>query len=148
MSSKRQQIVDAVETRLKTIKTANGYTTNLGDKVFTWKPSPISSDNDLPCITIRDTANQRDSGTTAMWRWRLTLEIEIACSSGTTTDDTLRKMLEDVYKAIGTDPLFGGLAALSTEANEDRMEIFKEEKTFGGATVEIVIPYDCARFSM
>src|SRR3990170_6560821 len=40
--SKRQQIVSALDTRLKTILTTGGYETNLGNNVKWWRQEPFA----------------------------------------------------------------------------------------------------------
>ena len=49
----RQQVVDAVDTRLRTILTTGGYETNIGAAVKWWEPADIDPDV-LPVICCRD----------------------------------------------------------------------------------------------
>ena len=76
----RQQIVTAVETRLKTISVAHGYQTALGAHVFTWR-----EENSLK------------------------FECE-CYAHGSTTAAQARLMLDDVVKCIGVDQTWGRLA--------------------------------------
>lgn len=109
MSTIRQQIVNALETRLKTITVANGYATAIGSKVYPWRKTEID-EADLPAICFWDQSAemQRETlkGATSH-----TLSITVALFvTGKTTPAQARDGLNDILKAIWTDPYFGGLA--------------------------------------
>lgn len=143
--SKRQQILSAIDTRLKTIKTINGYETNLGNKIYAWKATPLD-DVDLPAAEYRDIANDHfKPAPIGSFRWALTIEIGVITASGTTTISDIRKMIGDVYKAIGTDITWSTLAQW-TEQPSDKVEIEQQEKTIGGAKIVFQIIYDAAKW--
>jgi len=108
-TSTRQQLVDAIVTRLKTITVANGYNLAIGSKVYDWRMSPLLPAG-LPAIEVRDgeatmSVATLDAGISH------TLSITAVClASGATAAATARKGLADIAKALQTDRTFGGLA--------------------------------------
>lgn len=145
MASIRQQIMTAMDTRLKTILVANGYETNLGQKVYAWKATPLD-DVDLPALEYRDIANDRlEGGPIGKFRWALTIEIGIVAASASTTIADVRKMLNDVYKAMGTDETWSTLAQW-TEQPSDKVEIEQQDKIIGGAKILFNIVYDAPKW--
>lgn len=144
--SKRQQIISALDTRLKTIKTIAGYQTNLGNNVFEWNNKPLAA-NEMPGLIYRDVSNSRQEGAIGKFRWGLNVEIEIMTSGSTAAAD-VRKMLADVYKAIGTDVYFSALAVTTEQPESDEMQIVKEDKKIGGALIKLSIIYDAAKWEM
>ncbi len=143
--SKRQQIIDAIKTRLQTIKIANGYSTNIGNNVFEWKHSPVSAEK-ASGLVFRDVSNTIEIGVLGRFRWKLGIEIEIITAGGTASAD-IRKMIADVYKAINADIFWNGLA-LNTEQPEDEMQIIQEEKTIAGVLIRFSILYDVPAWEM
>ena len=111
MSNKRQQIVDAVVTRLKTITVANGYNLAIGTKVYDWKLSPLKP-ADLPAIEVRDgEAPMEISNLAGGLIHRMTVTI-VVLTTGATAATTARKGLEDIAKAMNTDRTFSGLVKI------------------------------------
>jgi hypothetical protein len=141
MAIKKEQIVQAVKTRLETITTANGYHTNLGNNIYEWKQNPHADTNTLSAV-IRDTeceeVNVLDQAASGIHTKILTMEIEIIAASGTPAQD-LRKAEADVNKAIGTDTTFGGLAVDTEPVNSIPLYPNQNEKRIAGLqrTVEI-----------
>lgn len=115
MPGKRQQIVDAVKARFALITTANGYQTDIGLKQTEWNPGPRGADpeaEELPSHDIRDEdetpeIKDKNSGT-----YSRSLEIVALGYVRETADGAAltRKALEDMIKAVGVDPTWGGLA--------------------------------------
>ena len=105
--TQRQQIMAALGARLATIRTANGYRTNIGASVLE-DPVDEQEPGDLPVVMYRDT----DAATVAeMSRHHHTISIEIGVTmAGATPLPEIRKVCDDVAKAIGVDPSFGALA--------------------------------------
>jgi hypothetical protein len=107
-NSKRQLIVEAVDTRLKTILTAGGvFQTNLGQNIF-WYRSRLDSAG-LPALVCRDRLNQ-DWATAGRWIRTLAVEMEVYLAPATTPDLILRQALSDIEIAVGQDVTWGGLA--------------------------------------
>src|SRR4030067_3246140 len=104
----RQQIINAVDTRLKTIKIINGYETDAGLNVFHYKENPFEQDKFL-CIEYRDVNDYPEDLSFGLFLHTITLEIR-AYANGITIDKTARKLKADIEKAINTDLTWGGLA--------------------------------------
>ena len=140
-NTKRQQIIDAVRTRLQSITVTNGYDFNLGNHVLEWRTT-ILNENEIPGIVFRDVQNIKiEGGPVAYFRWGLNIEIEVITQGGTSVTD-IRKMLGDVYKAIGTDPKWGGLAILTEQPNNDEIQSEQQERKITGASIRLQIIYD------
>lgn len=106
--SKRQKLVDAVIERMRTIKTANGYETNLGENVWEWRinfdetelePYGALSVCDLPADAVNRVENVSDARETI---WLMPFQIRFFFKQGFTPKD-VRKGLQDVQKAIRQD---------------------------------------------
>ncbi len=141
MAIKKEQIVQAVKTRLETITTANGYHTNLGSNIYEWKQNP-HNETDVLAAVIRDTdceeVNILDQSSSGIHTKILSMEIEIIAASST-VPAVLRQAEADVNKAIGTDTTFGGLAIDTTPVNSIPLYPNQNEKRIAGLqrTVEI-----------
>jgi hypothetical protein len=136
--SKRQQIIEAIDTRLKTILTTGGYHSNIGQHVFEWKTSPFSDEQE-PGVTYRDVSNNREAeGAVNKFRWRLTVEIEVVSQ---TTAETMRLMIADVLKAVGVDHTWGALAQRSGQPDTE-MIVEQTDKIVTGAKITLPITYD------
>jgi len=140
-NTKRQQIIDAVRTRLQSITVTNGYDFNLGNHVLEWRTTMLN-DNEMPGIVFRDIQNIKvERGPVAYFRWGLNIEINIITQGGTSITD-IRKMLGDVYKAIGTDVRWGGLAILTEQPNNDEIQSEQQERKITGVSIRLQIIYD------
>ena len=141
--SKRQQIITALDARLKTIKTVNGYETNLGDNVFELRPAPLQ-DSELPGVVYYDTNETHDI---AVQTHIHTISINMdVITSGATTIATVRKMIADIIKAVGVDVTFGNLAEDSRILSDD-IKIEHESKLIGGALIKMEIEYTTNTFN-
>ncbi|MBI3582378.1 MAG: hypothetical protein HY096_00325 [Nitrospinae bacterium] len=140
-TTKRQSIMAAVKTRLESITVANGYDFNLGSHVYEWRTATLN-DNEIPGIVFRDVQNVKiEGGPIAYFRWGLNIEIDIITQGGTSITD-IRKMIGDVYKAIGTDHRWSGLAILTEQPNMDEIQSEQQEKKIAGAVIRLQIIYD------
>lgn len=117
--SKRQQIVNAIKTRLQGITVANGYQTDLGNAVYEWRLTPYQS-TELPCADVRDTTESVEA-TVEVHIHKTTMEVKVLGSTGSLPAD-IRKRLADVVKAVGTDLTWGGLAEDTVAAGQDLIE--------------------------
>ena len=147
--TKRQQIVSALETRLKTIKPAGGYATRAGDNVHLWRVVDLEHDK-LPALVLRDTADPMDKqGLTHTGRHQLSIEIEgiIGDSLEAKAEERGRDMLADVLKAIGTDDTFGGLCFQAAIAASD-FAVVADGKRRCGFSLTLVLSYQTARWSL
>ncbi|NTV50940.1 MAG: hypothetical protein HGA20_15030 [Geobacteraceae bacterium] len=139
MSNMRQTILDAVITRLKTITLANNYNLAIGQKVYDWRLTPIRPE-DLPAIEVRDgeapiEMTTMDGGLSH----RLQLKVVIL-ASGLTAAATIRKGLEDISRAISTDPWFGGLVK-SFMPESTGIELQQEENLLAAGQYSFTLVY-------
>lgn len=132
----RQQIMNAVKTRLQAITVINGYNFDLGNKVFEWKDSPFA-DNEMPGLIYKDVSC--DISQVEGHRCNLHIEIEIAARAGSIALD-IRKMIADIYKAIKVD-IQWGLLAMDTLPEGDSMMIDEGGKLIGGVSIKFIILY-------
>ena len=135
MDSIRQLIINAVDARLKTITTANGYNHDLGFNVFEWRDTAIS-DAELPALIYRDISCETTYFETH--RHKLHMEVELIIKD--ISAGAVRKMISDVLKAIGTDVQWS-LLAINTHPEGDEMMIKQSEKVIGGAIVRFAIEF-------
>jgi hypothetical protein len=142
----RQQIIDAVVARMKTILTTNGYITNVGEHVWEWKTTPYGP-KDRPGLSVREPVTNVTAQCDAYVDWAMELEIEIVAEDAALTAAQLRSMKEDIYKAIGTDEYWGNLAA-RTHPVSDEAELVQEDTVLGAGLVKIKILYKTPRWGM
>jgi hypothetical protein len=138
----RQRLVDAIDTRFKTILTTNGYKTNIGAHVFWWKESPMQI-QDLPGMNCRDKSPAKELGC-GVEDNILPIEIE-ATVSGSMTPTDLRKILADIETAIGVDETWGGLAE-ATDLKENDISADQKENKVGLVQLTMMIEYTLVRF--
>jgi hypothetical protein len=137
--SKRQDILDAVVTRLKTITTANGYNLAICSKVYDWRLTPVKPE-DLPAIEVRD-GDALIEMTTMDGGLSHSLQIKIVVlASGITAAATARKGLADISRAIGTDPWFGTLVQSFTPESTG-IELLQEENILAAGQYSCTLMY-------
>lgn len=139
-----QQIIDAFDARMKTILTSNGYSTNVGQKVFAWR-SAAMDESELDGLVYRDESAEIVNVTLAHTDWRLSITIHLYAAPGDNTMTELRKMIDDVCKAIGTDEFWGGLA-LRTDLLTVSKDMEHQEHKLGQGELSIAIIYRTARW--
>lgn len=142
---KRQQIVDAVKNRFAGITTASGYQTDIGLKQTEWNPGPKGADpeaDELPGHDIRDevettVVKDKNSG-----NYDRELEIIVVAELKETdaTATLARKALEDMIKAVGVDPTWGGLAR-RTVPMEDDINVDELGQQIGAARLRFKVEY-------
>lgn len=138
LTSVRQQIVDAVETRLKTIKTANGYETDIGLNVNVWHTTDFQ-ETELPAIDIRDVSEVMEvRGGNHICT--LTVEIE-AKVSGSASGVTMRDILADIIKAVGTDSTFSNLVQETRPLQNDSFGFGKNDKLIASILMTFEMRY-------
>lgn len=144
--SQRQNIVNALKSRLQSIMVAGGYSSNLGSNVYEWRVKPLENAN-MPAIVFRDVRNSRVDGAIGRFTWALSSEIQIITSGSTAASD-IRGMIADVYKAIGTDDKWGGLAITTEQPDSDEIDIEHTEKVYAGALIRLSILYATSKWEM
>lgn len=136
--SKHTDVVQAVAARMATILVANGYETNVGQNVFVWKTDDFDEDT-VPGMDIRDVQSVDQPQSPSIHTHRLTFEVRLVAASASSTD-TVRKMIGDVYKAIGTDMKWGGLAVW-TDWEQHKMQVNQLSRRVSGALVQFSVVY-------
>lgn len=135
--SKRQDIIDALDTLLKTIKTTAGYQTNLGSNVKEYDETAMNESESPKCIH-RDMGQVSTEEDFDSWIHDLTimLDIEVVGSIA-----TMRQCLADVMKAFGSDKTLGG-KAIKIKPPTDQIGAEHKDKFVVGAIMKFVIRYE------
>lgn len=137
-TSIRQQIMTAVDTRLKAMLVSGGYELDLGKSVHEWRSIPFD-DGDLPAVVYRD-KNEVLEITVGRHDHRLELEIELILSGSAAPTD-LRRAISDVVKAVGTDLTWGGLAFDTGYGEGESITVVQNERRIAGAIMRFVVSY-------
>ncbi len=153
--SLRQSIIDAIVTRMKSIRSgvevtlsdgsAYTYQTDLGTKVEKWRTRPMPEGQAYQ-LTIRDTENPKEAVQTGTIRHALTVELDILVAEST-PDDKVRKMIEDVSACAGVDPFWtvtGTRLARWTAMREGALMVDESGFKMAGARVVMEVTYDTA----
>lgn len=138
MSIKRQDIITALKAKLATILVANSYHTDIGAHVYEHKTGNWMA-NEIPGINVRDVKDLIGIHQTVDHLHHLKIELEIVVANGTSSATEMRKMIADVYKALGTDRSLGGTAD-DLELGEDggdELIIQEEDQSIGGAIIRL-----------
>ena len=136
----RQQIMTAIDTRLKTILTAGGYETNAGSNVYEFWDIALEED-ELPAIIWRDGAEENELLVSTTQNRRLTVELTIQ-AVGTTAPATLRKIIADIEKAILIDYTWEGLAIFTSPVDiVGTFDIDHQERKLGECRARFVVLY-------
>ena len=141
----RQQIVTALDTRLKGILVASGYASNLGQHVYPWRTRPLSPTEDVALI-YRDTIAQKTAAEVGRHQHTLIVEISII-SQEDSPAESMRDMVGDVAAAIGSDPRFGGLARWSRIAS-DQLTVIEDSGALAGSAITLEITYTTGLFEV
>jgi hypothetical protein len=143
--NKRQQIVEAVDAGLKTIRKANNYKSDLGLNVYEWRDEPVPDDR-LPACTWRDT-DEVVSDTSSFLYHAHELVVSIELLAGTEDAPAqLRILIADVVTMIGANLTWDGLAA-DTRPETESIRTEREGKRIAGAVVTFRIYYETDRFN-
>lgn len=134
----RQQIMTALIIRLQTITIANGYETNVGGNVNDWHVSNFE-ETELPAMDVRD-VNESTEVRGSLHQNTLSIEIETKVS-GTASATTMRDIIADVVKAIGTDPSFSGLAQNIVPVQNATVELDQKDKRIASVLQSFDILY-------
>jgi hypothetical protein len=139
--SKRQQIIDKVLERMITIRTANGYQTNLGLAVRDWETN--WDEKELPALSVCDLDEKslmpNESADAPRQIRQLPVGLKIFTQSDTPARE-IRKLIADVEKAIKVDLRWTSLA-MHTVPQRSGMVVSEEAFEIAGAAVEIEIVY-------
>jgi len=138
---KRQDIVTSLASLLGTISIGAGFSTNCGANVFVWRRTTLK-DEEVPCICVWDTVAERndDYAPIGFQGWDLHVGV-IAYFEPSTPASVARLALDDVVKAIGTNPNLSGLADRHIEVMSHEIALDNKTNTVGMARIQLVIPY-------
>lgn len=145
MPGKRQQIVDAVKARFVGITVANGYQTDIGAKQTEWHPGPKGADpeaDELPGHDIRDEVERTIIEDKNRGVYERALEITVVAEVKEPAPGAAlaRKALEDLIKAVGVDPTWGGLARRTLPV-EDDITVDELGQQVGAARLVFTVEY-------
>lgn len=150
----REQIVAALENRLKTITVADGYNFDLATKVFIWRDSEYAEE-ELPALNIMD-VEEDTSNLSVQSQQEQLLKVEIhgmnmaTAADGTTKTTKLnatqiRKLNSDITKALGVDTRLGGLS-IDILPGKSEIEVAQDKKTVAGLKRTVYVKYRTKRF--
>lgn len=146
-----QLLIDRIKARMATILTTGGYYTNAGQHVSVWKANPFEKAT-ADAIDIREGDETSDSEVTEEEGLeRHTTPIELRLITVTSpVDETMRKLIADAKKAIGTDEYWksslGVPLALKTEPKGHTIVIDQDKDRVAGATLRIEVTYDTVKW--
>lgn len=138
----RQQLVDSIVERFKTISTANGYRTNIGSKVFLWKVSPWDQ-KETTGLIVRDTSCTMVAQVSGHHDWTLQIEAE-AYAVGESLSNALRSAEADIIQCIGVSPKWtvGDLQGrIETSSLESDIGIKHEEYLIGAIRIRFTVTF-------
>jgi hypothetical protein len=146
--SLREQIMNAVATRMGTILTANGYATNIGSKFHEWKVTAWE-ENEVPGVTVRDYEETIEHAASSRDYPKLKVGIEAADIAVADLGAQARKIIADITKAVGTDvnwTVSSTRLAQMTKNLGNKVQAEQENETIVVVTVEIEIDYRMAKW--
>ncbi len=133
-----QQIINKVDIRLKAIKIAGGYATDMGNNVFEWRETPLAA-GEVPGLIYRDPREERTPGCGI---YDLALQLEIDLFS--TSPAGIRSCLADLEKAIFVDETWDGLAE-NSEIDSSEMEVAQKENIYTASKIVVTVEYRTIR---
>ena len=127
----RQQIIDALETRLNEIESVR--------KVSVWKVTDFAP-AEHPVILIRDTIDSMPAdGVIGKIDHELTVELN-ALFFGATSPEDAREMVASIAASIGEDATFGGLV-YKVDINSAELDLDETGKLISAAIIDTTIYY-------
>jgi|GEM_PF-775425 len=143
--SVRQKIVDAVKTRFQSITVANGYETNLGNKVFVWRDTGAApfEESELPAVVLFDAKDEIVQQLSRIQHHKLLMVADVVTDDATQSTQ-IRKLVADIYKAIGVDIYWtveSVRLAFDTDPMQDEFDVRQEERVIASARVQFTIQY-------
>jgi hypothetical protein len=149
----RTRIVEAIKARMQTILVANGYETNLGQKVFVWRatdfePAELSAGG---ALNIKDMACEVKEQTARIWHNILNVELVALGASADLTDELVGKFSGDLIKACGVDRHWTEAAtsaklAYNSGVSGYQFSIVHETKRIGGVKVNLAVHFRTPAF--
>lgn len=145
--SQREKIVQQVDSRFKAVKVTNGYETDFGLRAFRWRVTDFQ-DSELPCFNFRDTECVTEQHLSNVHLHTLKIECIAVHKKPVDMDADKygRKMLADMWKAVGVDRRWGTFA-IDTNPVRDELSLEHEDRLLVAAKVEFEIKYRTTSFS-
>lgn len=147
MSSVRQQIVDAIEARLKLIVSGKIWTlpdglthtctTNVAG-VYPWRKVPFSVAQ-LPAIGFWDTTSGLEDGTFGSFNHALEVNI-VGFVSGSSSVNAARELNADILAAVGSDHRWNGLARW-TEVQNMPLDMEQAGDVVAAGEIKLTVHY-------
>lgn len=143
----RQQIMDALVVRLRTILTADGYETNLGLNITEWRTTDVQV-SELTSNPVADVRDVSESVVISGGNEIHSLEVEItAYVLGSTMQTGTRDVIADIDAAIGTDPTFDGLVQKLPPVGNESVRTEQKDRKVGSVDINLTLDYVTGRFS-
>jgi hypothetical protein len=139
----RQEIIDALDARLKTILVANGYLTNLGQNVAEWDTTPHDPAG-ATLLEYRDEEAGREDVAVGVQDMILLVTLRVRTAGAAALTD-MRNMLADVCTAMHADPTWGGLAGDTVQAGAAMADKAQDKDVAAGFEVKFRIDYTVYR---
>lgn len=146
MSSRRQQIVDAIEARLGQIAPGKVFTLPDGPYICTstikgihpWRKTAFGK-TEVPAIRFRDGDADVEPGPSTQHENKLRVVLD-ASILGSVTASVARALLADVVAVIGSDPKWGGLAYW-TDITSHSVDVDQAGDVIEGVQVHFTVTY-------
>lgn len=137
MSTKRQQIADALETLLNTISAFQN--------VSAWQFLP-EEQGQLPAVTFEDKDATAVPMAGGVMQHSLTVDIDFS-ASGSTATSTVRTLAQSILTAFAADPLLGDLLTGSRQAGFS-MGINAANTKLALGRLTLALEYETDRFTL
>lgn len=134
----RLELLQALQTQLETITTANGYNTNIGSACTYWDTYEQDY-NGVPSVTFRDVDTNYEWANT---RQTNRLVVEVEAIAVTTQADKLEvscHLMEDIYQAMVKVPWYSNVIAVRPVSESKQVEA--KGKPFVCCTLTLEIEY-------
>lgn len=133
--TKRQQIVDAIETALKGVAA-------FGGRVYPWLrvDLPVAS---LPALAVYDTTANHDKSVIGIGSVGLETVLDVTVeilASGKTSAAQTRNYMGDVQAAMVADPIFGGLVEETLLSSSD-LDLAQEGNVVAAGRMTYTVRY-------
>ena len=143
--SKRETVVQALDTLLETITTTNGYETNAGANVYGWRDTPLDASM-LPALVWRDTdSTTPEAGATDIHAMTVEIDAVVICYAAVDAAPQLRKVIADVIKALGSDLTLGGEAQDIRQVSEE-VQVEHDDRKIMAAMLTIEVEFTTGHF--
>jgi hypothetical protein len=142
--SRRQDIIDKLDTTLKAITSFAGH-------VYGWKldPTDLVVNKQLPCICYKDIGEDITPSAIcpSHGKQKHDLKMEfLILAQGADSDKTARELLKLFYAAIGTDQTLSGLCDWAKDIS-DEMQVEQDSKTDAAILVKMTFEYQTVSFT-